>query len=68
MRKHVLLVSIIGAVFAACPVEAQVSAETPGYFPFWVPPFDNEASFTDMSFLNAEPAGAAGRAGRRPRR
>lgn len=62
MRKHVLLVSIIGAVFAACPVEAQVSAETPGYFPFWVPPFDNEASFTDMSFLNAEPAGAAGRA------
>ncbi len=61
MRGALLLVVIAMFCAAAWPSAAQVSAETPGYFPFWVSPFDNEASFTDMSFLNPRPAGAAGR-------
>lgn len=60
--KHLVFVYITFAVLAAQPAAAQVNAETPGHFPFWVSPFDNTPSFTDMSFLNPEPAGAAGRA------
>jgi len=62
MRTYFLVILAIVASFAATPSIAQVSAETPGYFPFWVPPFNNDASFTDMSFLNPRPAGTAGRA------
>ena len=62
MHRFLLSIFAIAAAFAGYPPAAQVSAETPGYFPFWVPPFDTEASFTDMSFLNPQPAGAAGRA------
>ncbi|MFO7976710.1 MAG: carbohydrate binding domain-containing protein [Candidatus Hydrogenedentota bacterium] len=62
MHKFFLWSLLAVVAFVSCPSDAQVSAETPGYFPFWVPPFDNDASFTDMSFLNPEPAGASGRA------
>ena len=41
---------------------AQVDEDAPGYFPFWIPAFDETDSFTDMSFLSPEPAGASGRA------
>ena len=40
---------------------AQVSASTPGYFPFALSPLDTTQSFVDLSFLSPEPAGAAGR-------
>jgi hypothetical protein len=41
-------------------LDAQVNEHTPGYFAFPMPPDDVSPSFTDMSFLNPEPAGAAG--------
>lgn len=62
MRAYFSVILAIVAAFASSPSSAQVTAETPGSFPFWVPPFDNDTSFTDMSFLNPQPAGAAGRA------
>jgi hypothetical protein len=43
------------------PALGQVNENTPGYFPFTIPPLDASASFTDMSFLSPEPAGASGR-------
>jgi len=39
---------------------AQVNDSTPGYFAFPMSPLDASPSFIDMSFLNPEPAGAAG--------
>lgn len=47
--------------FCQCAA-AQVSADDPRYFPFWIDPFDTSATFTDMSILNPAPAGADGRA------
>lgn len=44
----------------AFPVEG-VSAETPGFFAFSIPPLDDSPAFLDMSFLNPRPAGASGR-------
>lgn len=38
-----------------------VNKDTPGYFEFVMPWFDVSESFTDMSALNARPAGAHGR-------
>ena len=55
---------LIMAVFAGCLVagitHAQVNEDTPGYFAFTQPVLDTAPSFTDLSFLNEKPAGAAG--------
>lgn len=58
MRVVLTCLVAIAVAGAAC---AQVTADTPGYFPFWVPWTDASPTFIDMSFLNAEPAGASGR-------
>ncbi len=47
-------VLVTGAAFA------QVTLDTPGYFPFTMSPLDVSESFTDMSFLNPTEAGASG--------
>jgi len=59
--KIAVAVEIVVLAVAAAGAWVQVNADTPGYFPFWIPTFDASGSFTDMSFLNPEPAGAAGR-------
>ena len=52
-------VSILGLGVLA---QAQVSGKTPRYFPFVMPLLDTTPSIVSMAGLNAEPAGAAGRA------
>ncbi|MBN2307349.1 MAG: carbohydrate binding domain-containing protein [Candidatus Hydrogenedentes bacterium] len=59
--RYSLSIALAIAGAAAMPAAGQVSDETPGYFPFWIPALDTSASFTDMAFLSPEPAGAAGR-------
>ena len=49
-----------GLLMLAASGAAQVTEHTPGWFRFVMPPLDSTASFTNMSFLNAPPAGAAG--------
>jgi len=61
LAKDAVAVGVAVVAVAAGGAWAQVNADTPGYFPFWIPTFDASESFTDLSFLNPEAAGAAGR-------
>lgn len=62
MRTRFLPALFAFVTLAQGQVIAQIDENTPGYFPFWIPALDEAPSFTDMSFLNPEPAGASGRA------
>ena len=54
------LICIAANMLIALQSPGQVTGETPGYFPFVIPPLDASPSFTDMSALNPAPAGANG--------
>jgi hypothetical protein len=60
-RCNFFFITTLSLIGVACMASAQVNSQTPGYFPFWIPPFDATPSFTDLSFLNPEPAGTSGR-------
>ncbi|NIA15134.1 MAG: hypothetical protein GWP08_13765 [Nitrospiraceae bacterium] len=59
LRRNLVLAVTVCCMPVACM--AQVNENTPGYFAFSIPGLDATPSFTDMSFLNSEPAGALGR-------
>ena len=44
----------------ACWASAQVTEDTPGWFPFVIPGLDTSRTHTDLSWLNPKPAGAHG--------
>jgi len=60
MKNHRALFAVVGLAFAWPVVAGAVDEMTPGYFAFNIPVLDSAASFTDMSSLNPEAAGAAG--------
>jgi len=60
LTAFLTLTCVAGCLLLAPRSRAQVNGETPGYFPFVIPMLDASPSFTDMSALNAVPAGASG--------
>jgi hypothetical protein len=58
--KHVLFASAVWIVAIAAPAMAQAPATARQFFPFVIPWDDNTSSVTDMSWMNASPAGADG--------
>ena len=60
LGKALILIVTMEVLILCASAQSQVTKDTPGWFEFVIPGLDATQTPVDMSFLNPEPAGAAG--------